>query len=178
MCDPVPEWIEGVCRWQDALYVRLRGALRGRTVPTRRRVPDSRLPCRVDALTLLVEIDKAVASWESGKGDTVDRLHRLASRGFRPQDCALIDGYCDALERWALQAVELLTESPKLPLPFPCPTCGTQWTYRRNSSGESVRQRVLRVSEHGCECLSCKAAWEPDQFHFLARLLGCEPLPV
>ncbi|MGE5696696.1 MAG: hypothetical protein ACM4D3_16140 [Candidatus Sericytochromatia bacterium] len=61
----------------------------------RRQVPNSRLPCWVDVLVLLVEIDQAVQKWEPGKGDTTDRLHRLGGRGWRPQDCDTIEDYCD-----------------------------------------------------------------------------------
>ncbi len=38
--------------------------------------------------------------------------------------------------------------------------------------------RALRVSEDGARCEACWAFWSPNQFHWLARLLGCEPLPA
>ncbi|MGZ3303989.1 MAG: DUF7340 domain-containing protein [Isosphaeraceae bacterium] len=34
------------------------------------------------------------------------------------------------------------------------------------------------MSETGCTCLGCGAFWEPSEFHWLARLLGCAPLPA
>jgi hypothetical protein len=40
-------------------------------------------------LVLLCEIDTTVAAWEHGK-KTIDRLHQLAARDWRPMDCALM----------------------------------------------------------------------------------------
>ena len=91
--DAVPVWDHGVCRWSDSLYTRLRGAMVGRTARISRAVAGSRLPCRVDVLTLLVDIDATVGSWEPDAKGTLERLRQLAARGFRPQDCALLDGY-------------------------------------------------------------------------------------
>jgi hypothetical protein len=56
--------------------VRLRAAPRG-TTAKRGVMRSSWLPCRVDVLNLLVEIDTTVAAWEHGKS-TIDRLHQLA----------------------------------------------------------------------------------------------------
>ena len=54
LVDRQPVWVGGVCRWEDSLYVRLRGALRGsRAAPARRRGPGSRLPCNTAVLALL-----------------------------------------------------------------------------------------------------------------------------
>jgi hypothetical protein len=43
---------------------------------------------------------------------------------------------------------------------------------------DGVRARALRVSEDGARCAACAAFWSPDQFHWLARLLGCPSLPT
>jgi len=56
------------------------------------------------------------------------------------------------------------------------PSCGARFVYRQGA-GESVRSWALRVSEDGCECSGCRAFWPPEEFHWLARLLGCVPLP-
>jgi hypothetical protein len=119
-----------------------------------------------------------VSSWEPHGKSTIDRLHALAGRGRRPQDCALIDGYCARLQRWVMAATELLAETPKVFLDVPCPSCGARFAYRRNGSGELVRTRALRVDEDGCTCLACSASWPPDRFEWLARLLGCPALPA
>jgi hypothetical protein len=178
LADPLPTWVGGSCRWSDAVYVRLRMALRGRTVVNRTAVYTSKPPCRTDVLALLVAIDRTVGSWEpNGKG-TVDRLHQLAGRGWRPQDCALLENYCDEIGGWVLAAAEMLDERPiRVYLHQPCPRCGQQFTYRDNA-GESVRVRALRASENGCKCSACGSFWGPEQFEWLARLLGCEPLPT
>lgn len=180
LADPVPVWDGGVCRWSDALYARLRGALTGRGgVQRHSGAFGSRAPCRSNVLALLVEIDTGVAGWEPNGKSTVDRLHQLAANGWRPQDCALIDDYSERIEAWTLSAVELLGDvSPTVALRLPCPHCERRFIYRRNGSGESVRSWALRVSETGCECLGCRAEWSPDEFHWLARLLGCDPLPA
>jgi len=134
---------------------------------------------RIDVLTLLVAIDTAVAEWEPGeKGGTVDRLHALASRKFRPQDCRLLDDYSGRLEGWVISAAELLGDRAlSVPLRLPCPSCGARYA-RRRINGEMTRVDALRLTEGGCECAECRATWTPDAFHFLARLLGCESLPT
>ena len=117
------------------MYARLRGALRaapsGRTDVRR-----SRPPCRFDVLALLVVIDAAVCVWEPDAKNTVERLHQLAGRGWRPQDCALIDTYSGEIERWTLSAGELLTPELRVFLREPCPRCSAQWTVRRDGDGD------------------------------------------
>lgn len=83
LADAIPVWDGGTCRWSDSLYSRLRAALRGRGGAGIRVVPGSRAPCSMRALELLVAVDSSVERWEPGKGDTTDRLHRLAGRGWR-----------------------------------------------------------------------------------------------
>jgi hypothetical protein len=63
LADPVPAWDGGVCRWSDALYSRLRGAITARTAGRRRVMAGSRAPCRTDVLVWLIEVDTAVAAW-------------------------------------------------------------------------------------------------------------------
>jgi hypothetical protein len=178
LADPVPLWADGVCRWSDSVYVRLRGALRGAPVSRTTTYRRSKPPCRFDVLALLVSIDAAVCTWEPDAKNTVERLHQLAGRGWRPQDCALIAGYCSEIERWTLSAAELLTPELRVFLREPCPRFGERWTVRRDSAGEQVRVRALKVSEAGCKCLACGAFWGPDRFEWLARLLGCPALPA
>ncbi len=105
---------------------------------------------------------------------TVDRLHQLTARGWRPQDCLAIDDYRAQLERWVLTAAELLAEHPRVFLHVACPRCGARTAYRTDSGGEQVRSWALRVSENGCKCSACGAFWPSDRFEWLAWLLGCE----
>lgn len=96
-------------------YTRLRAALRGRPPVCRPAVFRSSSPCRLDVLELLCAIDTTAAGWEPhGKG-TIERLHQLAGRGWRPQDCDLIGGYCDRMQRWVVSAAELLGGEPRVP---------------------------------------------------------------
>jgi uncharacterized protein with PIN domain len=90
----------------------------------------------------------------------------------------LIDGYSVQIEKWVLAAAELLGDrAPAVALRLPCPSCGERFVYRHNA-GESVRSWALRMPEDGCDCLGCRAFWPPEEFHWLARLLGCAPLPT
>ena len=175
LADPIPVWVGGTCRWCDPLHTRLRMALRG--APVRRSGARRTAPCRIDVLTLLIDVDATVAGWEPDAKGTLERLRALASRGWRPQDCSTIDDYCGQIERWVLIATDLLDRRPVVSLHVPCPRCGAKFAYR-DSAGEQVRVRALRVSEDGCKCLACGAFWAPDRFEWLARLLGCEPLPA
>jgi hypothetical protein len=111
LADPVPLWADGVCRSTPSIYTSLRGPVRGSK--TGRGGILQSAPCRIEILTLCVEIDTTVAGWEPGK-TTLDRLHQHAARSFRPQDCALIDVHCGRIERWVLTAAELLTAEPRL----------------------------------------------------------------
>jgi len=180
LVDEAPMWDHGVCQWTDSIYTRLRRALRGRQgAGGVHLVAGSRAPCSMAALDLVVAIDTCTTRWEPGKGDTVDRLHRLVGRGWRPGDVSLMDGISSQLERWTVEASQLIgDEAPAVALRLPCPSCGQRYVYRRSGSGESVRTDALKVSEDGCECSGCRASWAPDEFHWLARLLGCEALPV
>ncbi len=179
LVDPVPVWDRGTCRWTESVYSRLRQALRGRQgAGGVHLVAGSRAPCSIAALDLVVAIDCCVERWEPGKGDTVDKLHRLVGQGWRPQDTTLMDDISARLERWTVEASQLLgDETAVVGLRLPCPVCGQRYTHR-HKAGESVRSDALRVSELGADCLACGASWSPEEFHWLARLLGCEELPA
>jgi hypothetical protein len=128
-------------------------------------------------LALVVEIDTMVGAWEpDGKG-TVGRLHQLAGHGWRPQDCELLEGYSTQVEKWLIGAGELLGDRQvAVALRLPCPSCGERFVHRR-SGDEWVRVWSLKVTEEGCECQGCRAFWPPNQFEWLAKLLGCAALP-
>ena len=176
--DPVPLWTDGVCRWEPAVYDRLRASLRGQPAGSSRTMPGSRLPCRSAILSLLVEIDSAVAGWESGEKNTVERLRTVAAADRAPDAVAEIDSYTQRIESWATRAAELLGDRAGVDLRYPCPQCGRKFYYRRNGSGEHVRTWTLQVSELGALCRACDATWTVEQFPFLARLLDCPELPT
>jgi hypothetical protein len=179
LADPQPVVIASVYRWQTPIYLELRHALNG-SKTYRTGVQRSLLPCRVDVLALVIDIDRTSTGWlPDGKGGTLGRLHQLAGKAWRPQDCDLLAGYTDRLECWVLTAAELLRPTARVFLvDTPCPCCGARSAYVRNADGERARQPALKVSEDGAVCGACKARWNPGQFGLLARLLGCPPLPT
>ncbi len=178
LADRQPVWHDGVGRWSDSLYVRLRGALRGSMKAGRHRVAGSHLPCHSAVLALLVDVDQTVAKWQPEGAGTVDRLRRLRVNKWRPQDVELIDSYTAQLKKLTVEAVELLGDKVEVALRMPCPSCGKKFVYRPAGKGDSpVRVWALRAGENGARCLGFNAAWEVDQLEFLATLLNCPPLP-
>lgn len=173
LAEPVAVWESGVCRWTPPVYTRLRAALRAKPSQSGRRVPSSRLPCRTDVLGLIFEIDTTAAKWEPHEKSTLDRLRQLAARDRAPEDVPALNDYRMQVESWTLRATDLLCDrSPEVALRLPCPSCGRKHVYR-TTNGETVRSWALRVSEAGARCQNCQASWKPEQFEFLAALLGC-----
>ena len=176
---PQPVWIGGVCRWTDPLYARLRGALQPRNQVSRQRAPGERAPCRTDALVWLIEVDMTTAEWEPDCDGTIDRLRRHRDRKWTPDDTEQIGQHAEQIVGWTITAAELLGDKPPtVALRLPCPSCGTTHVRGRNGVGESVRRWALSISEDGARCAACDAEWSPEQFEFLARLLGCPALPA
>ena len=178
LADPVPVWAGGVCRWSDSVYVRLRVALRGAPVSRTAVYHRSKPPCRFDVLALLVSNRHRgvlVGTGRQGHGGAASPVGwpRLAAPGL------LADRHVQRRDR-AVDTVGGRADHPELRvfLREPCPRCGERWAVRRDSAGELVRVRVLKVSETGCKCQACGASWGPDRFEWLARLLGCPALPA
>lgn len=179
LADPQPVWIGGACRWQDALYTRLRDALQPRHQAGRRQVPGSRAPCRTDILSMVIDVDMTVALWQPDGDGAVDRLHRLRDTRWTPEDCEQIAEHTTQIRSWACKAVELLGDRPAtVALRLPCPACGRSHVPGRNTAGEPIRRWALSVSEVGARCAGCDTAWPPERFGILAQLLGLPPLPV
>ena len=99
--------------WQGSVYARLRTELAGGRVVRRSHAHGSRLPCHTGILTWVIEVDAAVGSWEPHGKTTVDRLHQLAGRGFRPQDCELIDGTARRLNGGCWRPPSCWTRRPR-----------------------------------------------------------------
>ncbi len=173
LIDPIPVHTADGYRWQPALYADLRSGLTGQSARRRALQQRSRAPLRIEVLALLVEIDDTAARWDPDGKDTTERLRAVAARAWRPQDVGLLERYRDELLRWTQAATELLTPTPRVFLPMPCPRCSAAVAYHRSGTGERVRTRALQVSETGCQCLACGAFWEPERFEWLARLLEC-----
>lgn len=130
-------------------------------------------PVRCDALDLLNEIDTAVKAWHPRGTSTPARLRGLAARKWRPQDTRSLEQIAAGVESWVVQIRSLLSPQHVKHVSAPCPACGATTVYRRNSSGEWVRQAALQVvAEQGCTCAACKHTWTPDRYLFLCKVLG------
>ncbi len=78
LADPQPVSLGGVYRFATPIYLELRQALNGSNT-YRTGVHRSLLPCRVDVLALVIDIDRTSAGWlPDGKGGTLGRLRQLA----------------------------------------------------------------------------------------------------
>lgn len=175
LIDPRPIMDGNRTLWNDSIYIELRKAIYGHRAGVTRQPSEPQPPVWIDGLDLLVVIDNQTAKWQrNGIGPrhiTVNRLHHIADRKWRPQDSDLITDIATRIKSW-IKTYETLTaeERPKS-LPNPCPRCSEKWSWR-TVDGERVKQPALQVTTERCICLSCGATWAPSQFAFLARMLG------
>ena len=158
---PATVSLGGVYRFATPIYLGLRQALNG-SKTYRTGVHRSLLPCRVDVLSLLIDIDRTSAGWlPDGKGGTLGRLRQLAGKAWRPQDCDLLGGYTDRLDCWVLTATELLRPTPRVFLAgAACPCCGARSAYVRNAerrAGSPARSEGVRGR---CCVRGVPGAWE------------------
>lgn len=139
----------------------------------------SRPPVQLDAVQLLARIGKKVGEWASGPnlGDTIDRMRWLADKSWRPQDVPELTGMTVQIQRWVVDARTVLDPPPRVAIAMPCPSCGSSVAYRKDDTGEYVRQPALQISEEGCRCWRCWTLWPPDQWEILGAVLkinACE----
>ncbi|HWT50457.1 MAG TPA: hypothetical protein VN255_18425, partial [Mycobacterium sp.] len=159
--------------------------------------PSSLIPCRVDALKLLLAIDGWAVGLERchpprcagcpvwrhlavhhSDHVTVRRVRALLEYGWRPQDSRVLLDISAELAGYAKAVDDLFSPKP-IYLPNPCPQCGQSCTYRFTDDGQRVRTAALAVTaEQGAVCQSCHASWPPDQLLFLGRILGTAPAPI
>ncbi len=176
LIDPRPEIIDGKTRYTDSWYRQLKDSLPGNQ--GNERGSSAPLPgCWLDALDLIIQIDDDVSRWQPAGLDTPERLGLLEARPWRPQDVRQLGDLAGIIGEWAEDIRELLRGSAHWTLPNPCPACGTQTVMRRDSGGDLVRQPALQIGGGGCTCQHCRAAWDPNQFVWLARLLGYDLPP-
>lgn len=167
--------------WVESLYDQLTDAIPG-SQGNATRVPQSSPPMCIDAVDIMRDINTQTAMWEPRPDiditrDTpiaVIRLQTIDKRKWRPQDTPLVDDIATAIDDWCERIRALLNPTRRWTLPNPCPACDTAVVYRRNSSGETVRQPALQIGPNGCECQHCHHTWEPGHFMHLARVLGYE----
>lgn len=135
----------------------------------------SQPPIWLDASMLASEIDAQAIKWLPVPGHTKDRLQKLSFKSWRPQDTDVVRGMARTINGWCDSILNLLDPESQKYISAPCPSCGKELIYRRDSAGEQVRQPALKlVVSQGCTCQACGAFWEPEKFVFLGRLLGYE----
>jgi hypothetical protein len=178
LVDPVKRSFDGVVRVAPSLYHQLRAEIPASAGREKVRLHvASRSPAWLDAVDLLDEIDTAVEAWQAAGVDTADRLRVLAARRWRPQDVRGIGQIVEAVNGWVVAVAGLLEPQRVKTISAACPACDTRYVYRQRD-GERVRQPALQVvAEKGCTCLSCGAAWAPELYLHLVRLLGFELPP-
>lgn len=169
--------------WIDSLYDQLTDAIPGGQ-GNASRVPQSSPPMCIDAVDLMHKINTRTAEWEprpeiDASGDitttmAIIRLKSLDNHGWRPQDTTHIENIAAEIESWCEAIKSLLNPARQWTLPNPCPACDVAIVYRRNSSGEVVRQPALQIGPAGCVCQNCHYGWSPEYFVHLARVLGYE----
>jgi hypothetical protein len=189
LCSPLPRLIDNRLVHVPSRYLQLLDATEGEQSNTGGGGGSkSRPPCWLDALDALNEIDTAVSIWQpafAGVPPTVGRLRCIQQRSWRPQDVRRIGQITAVVTEWATAIDALLNPEPVVYLmapnpstePAACTACGTKRVYRKDSTGERVRQPALRVTKDGCRCQHCHASWEPGQLRLLAAALGY-PLPA
>lgn len=130
-------------------------------------------PLWIDACQLKFDIDWRVRKWCPKPGTTPTRLQMMAFATWRPQDTDSVTDIAHTIEGWCDSILNLLDPESVKHISAPCPSCGREKVFRRDSAGETVQQPALRiVTNVGCECQHCKAHWSPDRYLFLCRLLG------
>jgi hypothetical protein len=84
-----------------------------------------------------------------------------------------VEQYASQVASWAVSVASLLSPTAVKQLSAPCPACGAQSAYKRDSAGERVRVPALQIiTEIGCTCLVCRYTWGPELYLHLARVLG------
>lgn len=155
-----------------SLYDQLVGSIPGRQGETR--TPAQSLPPTwVDAMQLRTEIDVTTRKWGRAKGSTPQLLEALMVASWRPQDTDQVTVMARRVAGWCESILHLLDPESRKYISAPCPSCGRQTVYRRDSAGEIVRQPALVVVTNiGATCQHCNAHWSPDRYLWLCRLLG------
>nr|QOL00340.1 hypothetical protein [uncultured organism] len=123
--------------------------------------PHSRPPLSVDALTLIVEIERCTESHDLAAG-----IRTIARTLERTHDTAGQTDFTERLRRWIVR-VKAMTgnaETRTRPLPINCPACQSFWVWDLRD-GEPVRTYAVFTTFRGDEvasfgCLVCKTTWE------------------
>jgi hypothetical protein len=165
-------------RYHEApgLYTQLRDSIvgeQGTGNGTARSMP----PLWVDAADNLHNIDLMVSIWQPGyRGvpPTIARLRHIARRTWSTEQTRSVHKMAGIIDAWADDIERLLSPASVKHISAPCPACGAETAYHRDSAGETVRNPALQLTAHGCECQNCHTTWAPDRYLWLCRVLGFE----
>lgn len=141
------------------------------------------IPVSADALDLLAKIEAGAIRLATYAQVTVwsgiePRLRAVVARAGQWTDIDAVAGVKLTLQGW-VKAIRLLLDPPRrLHIAGACPRCDKAVVWRYDETlGEDLQHPALAVDpDTGCDCLACGAHWEPNQFLFLANLLGCPPI--
>jgi hypothetical protein len=139
---------------------------------TSRSVPKSKPPMWIDAISLIEEISQGIANIQPTPHTTVGRLKELRRNRWRPQDVDHIEQITKLLDNYT-KRIDQLINPHRMHIAAPCPACNTLTVYRKDHTGEPVRQPALQIGPYGCECMNCHHTWGPGLYQHLANVLGC-----
>ena len=159
-------------RQAPSLYDQLQSDLAGTQGDTRTPAK-SMPPLRIDAVQLLGDMHEQTRLWCPKGHSTPQRLGALDAASWRPQDTDHVTDIAQTVNQWCESIIQLIEPATRKYIAAPCPSCGRDIVYRRDSGGDLVRQNALKWTANvGFECQACKAHWAPEQTLFFSRLLG------
>lgn len=130
-------------------------------------------PVWIDAVQLRQDIDAQVHQWVTMPGTTPWRLNILKVKSWRPQDTDKVTDMARTINGWCQSITSMLDPESRKYIKEPCPRCGRDVVWRKDSAGETVRTPALEIRANiGCSCQACGAFWEPSKYLFLCTLLG------
>mgnify|MGYP007086242251 FL=1 len=174
LCAPRPAIFQHRMRYAPSLYDALRQDLAG-TQGDHKSHAKSQPPIWIDACQLLSEIDGQTRKWSPGHAGmgTCGRLAVIAGKSWRPQDTDHVNLITSTVLRWCDAITGMLEPQSVKTISAPCPSCGRNSVFGKDSAGDVVRRPALRiVGTQGCTCAACDAHWSPDRYLFLCKLLG------
>lgn len=85
------------------------------------------------------------------------------------------------VKRWVHRIEGFFNPVETREIKAPCPSCGERWVFRVRD-GERVQVPALGFVRAGgviseARCAGCGVRWSRDQFEWLARAVGAEPVP-
>lgn len=85
------------------------------------------------------------------------------------------------LASWVDRVEAFFNPPSSVEIPEPCPACGARYV-ERFKDGQMIRSNALNLHRERAtgrtteaKCSACGAAWAPNQFEFLAELVGATP---